>query len=91
MFEPGDSEPAGEPVCHYHQVTPGGEFDVCHTEQDENSCAGHGGTLSLGSCNVDNPKGYCSLPRDGEVYYYPGSVSGLKTGCSFANGEWTTL
>ena len=93
-FEADDGGSAGEPICEYTQNAGPFSYEVCHTGQDESSCAGtYAGTLSSGSCTEGRdpgPAGMCATP-DGDIYYYDhdASQSNYEFGCNFLEGTWT--
>ena len=86
----------GEAICEYEQSAGPFKYDVCHTGQDEDSCAGnYAGTFSQGSCSEGRdpgPAGIC-MTDDGDIYYYDHSSSeaNYSMGCGFLQGEWRDL
>ncbi len=95
VTDPVDPDPE-EPVepevgaCFYTQSSPGGTFDVCHSEQNSASCGSFSGTLAGGECPTATSIGFCTIDS-GAIYYYDGSASSLSIGCGFQGGSWTTL
>ncbi|MEH6586080.1 MAG: hypothetical protein V7720_05950 [Halioglobus sp.] len=91
-FAEDDGSGGGEvQSCEYTQSTPGGDFDVCLTTEDEGICSANGGALGSRDCTAGDPVGYCST-GDGDIYYYHGDAGLLEMGCNFTpGGEWNSL